>query len=112
MSLAMVEYFVHIPPEDPPKDLVVVASDIPDAVSRVTLTPADLPPNWRELPAPVTLASYGDTFVAERKVAILIVPSAIATPESNWLINPLHAEFTEILVHPPEPFHFDPRFFG
>ena len=112
LSLAMVEYFVHIPPDDPPKDLVVVASDIPETVSRKILTAADIPPNWRELPAPAALASIGDSFGTERKFAILIVPSALAPPESNWLINPLHPEFSEILVHSPEPFHFDPRFFG
>jgi len=32
LSLAMIEYFVHIDPVDPPKDLVVVTADIPAAL--------------------------------------------------------------------------------
>jgi RES domain-containing protein len=112
LSLAMIEYFVHIEASDPPKDLVVVAADIPDSVSRVVLTPRTLPPNWRQVPAPPSLATIGDSFVAERKSAILVLPSALVPSESNWLVNPLHPEFAEIRVQPAEPFHYDARFFG
>jgi RES domain-containing protein len=112
LSLAMVEYFVHIEASDPPKDLVVVAADIPDDVSRAVMTPQELPPNWRQIPAPPVLAAIGDSFAAERKNAILVLPSALAPSESNWLINPLHAEFGAIRVHPAEPFQYDARFFA
>ena len=112
LSLAMIEYFVHIEASDPPKDLVVVAADIPDNVSRVVLTPQALPPNWRQIPAPPSLAMIGDSFVAERKSAILVLPSALVPSESNWLVNPLHPEFAEIQVQPAEPFHYDARFFA
>jgi len=112
LSLAMIEYFVHIEASDPPKDLVVVAADIPDTVSRVVLTPRTLPPNWRQVPAPPSLATIGDSFVAERKSAILVLPSALVPSESNWLVNPLHPEFAEIRMQPAEPFHYDARFFA
>jgi RES domain-containing protein len=112
LSLAMIEYFVHIDASDPPKDLVVVAADIPDRVSRVVLTPQTLPPNWRQVPAPPSLATIGDSFAAEPKSAILVLPSALVPSESNWLVNPLHAEFAKIQVQPAEPFHYDARFFG
>lgn len=106
----MIEYFVHIEVSDPPKDLVVVAADIPDNVSRVVLTPRKLPANWRQVPAPPGLAVIGDAFAAGRESAILVLPSALVPSESNWLINPLHPEFAEIRVHPAEPFHYDARF--
>jgi RES domain-containing protein len=112
LSLAMIEYFVHIEASDPPKDLVVVAADIPDSVSRVVLTPQKLPPNWRQVPAPPSLAASGDSFAAERKSAVLVLPSALVPSESNWLINPLHPEFAEIQVRPAEPFQYDARFFA
>ncbi len=112
LSLAMIEYFVHIEASDPPKDLVVVAADIPDHVSRVVLTPEKLHPNWRQEPAPPGLAAIGDSFAAEGESAILVLPSALVPSESNWLINPLHPEFPEIQVHPVEPFHYDARFFA
>jgi RES domain-containing protein len=112
LSLAMIEYFVHIEASDPPKDLVVEAADIPDNVSRVVVTSQKLPPNWRQEPAPPGLAAIGDSFAAEGKSAILVLPSALVPSESNWLINPLHPEFAEIRVHPTEPFHYDARFFA
>jgi RES domain-containing protein len=112
LSLAMVEYFVHIDASDPPKDLVVAAADIPDRVSRVVLTTRELPPNWRQVPAPPGLAAIGDAFAAERKSAILALPSALVPSESNWLLNPLHPEFAEVRLRPPEPFHYDARFFA
>jgi RES domain-containing protein len=112
VSLAMIEYFVHIDANDPPKDLVVVAADIPDNVSRMVLSPHELPSNWREVPGPPVLAAIGDSFAAQRNSAILVLPSAVAPSESNWLINPLHSEFAEIKMRPPEPFQYDARFFA
>jgi RES domain-containing protein len=108
----MIEYFVHIEATDPPKDLVVVSADVPDSVSRVLLTPRRLPVNWRQVPASPSLAAIGDLFAAERKSAILVLPSALVPSESNWLINPLHPDFAEIRVRPAEPFHYDARFFA
>ena len=107
LSLAMIEYFVHIEASDPPKDLVVVAADIPDRVSRMVRTPRTLPPNWRQVPAPPSLAVIGDSFAAEHKSAILVLPSALVPSESNWLVNPLHPEFAKIRVQPAEPFHYE-----
>lgn len=112
LSLAMVEHFVHIEASDAPKDLVTVAIDIPDRVSRVVLKPKDLPANWRQVPAPPELARFGDSFAAERKSAVLVLPSALAPSESNWLINPLHPESAAIKVHSTEPFRYDARFFA
>lgn len=112
LSLAMIEYFVHIDASDPPKDLVVVAADIPDAISRVAVTQRKLPSNWRQIPAPSALAAIGDSFAAERKSAVLVLPSALVPSESIWLINPLHTEFPKIQVHPAEPFRYDARFFA
>jgi len=49
--------------------------------------------------------------VHDYRAAVLIVPSALAPGESNWLINPGHPEFSRIRLHPVEPFRYDPRFF-
>jgi RES domain-containing protein len=107
----MVEYFVHIDADDPPRDLVVVAADVPDHVSRVSVDMGRLPRDWREVPAPASLAAIGDSFAASLEAAILVVPSVLAPSESNWLINPRHPECGEIRVEPPTPFHYDSRFF-
>lgn len=110
LSLAMIEYFVHIDPEDPPRDLVVVTAKIPDRVSRVSISARRLPAHWRQSPPPPELAEVGDEFVRDGRAGILIVPSALAPTESNWLINPRHRHFGRIQVLPPEPFQYGPRF--
>ena len=111
LSLAMIEYFVHIDPDDPPKDLVVVTAEIPDSVLRTSISPKQLPANWRRSPSPPELVEIGDQFVRDRRAAILIVPSALAPAESNWLINPQHPEFSRIRLRSVEAFEYDPRFF-
>jgi len=40
------------------------------------------------------------------------VPSALAVNENNWLINPRHPEFQQIVLHPREPLRYDPRMLG
>ena len=110
LSLAMIEYFVHVDPNDPPKDLVVAAVDVPNSVSRVSISPKQLPANWRRTPAPPELAKPGDAFVDDLQAAVFIVPSVLAPAESNWLINPRHPDFSKIRVSSPERFRYDPRF--
>jgi len=107
----MIEYFVHIDPDDPPKDLVAVTADIPDSVSRTSISPRQLPPTWRQSLAPSELTTIGDRFVQEKRTAILIVPSVLVPAESNWLINPQHPEASKIKLRPAEPFEYDLRFF-
>jgi len=109
LSLAMIEYFVHIDAGDAPRDLVVVAADIPDGVSRIAFSEKRLPANWRRTPAPPGLAAIGDGFVGNGRAALLIVPSALAPAESNWFINP---RFSKIRVRQPKKFRYDARFFG
>jgi RES domain-containing protein len=111
VSLAMIEYFVHIEASDPPRDLVLVSADISDSISRSAVSVASLPADWRSSPAPPELALIGDRFVKAGRYAILTVPCVMASAESNWLINPAHREFARIQTNAPEPFRYDDRFF-
>jgi len=110
-SLAMLEYFVHLDPEDAPEDLVLATADVPDSVSRERIQAKDMPANWRETPAPPELTQIGDEFVKKAEHCLLLVPSALAVNENNWLINPQHEEFKQILVDEPQPLHYDQRMF-
>jgi len=111
LSLAMIEYFIHIDPDDPPKDLVAVTAEVPDSVSRHSISAKQLPADWRRSPSLPELSGIGDRFARDGRAAILIVPSALAPSESNWLINPHHPEFSKIRIHPAEVFEYDSRFF-
>lgn len=110
-SLAMLEYFVHLDPEDAPDDLVLATADVPDNLSREQLHPRGMPADWRETPGPPELAHIGDGFVKKGESCLLLVPSALAVNENNWLINPQHPEFRKIALQAPEPLRYDARMF-
>jgi RES domain-containing protein len=110
-SLAMLEYFVHLDPEDAPDDLMLATADVPDNLSRKRIQAAHMPAHWRETPAPPELVQIGDEFVKKGETCLLLVPSALAVNETNWLINPQHPEFKRISLQAPEPLRYDPRMF-
>jgi len=105
----MIEYFVHLDRDDPPPDLVVAAADVPDDVSRMHVASAKLPATWRQTPAPMELAAIGDRFARRRREAMVVVPSALAPDEFNWLLNPDHPDFRRVRIHPLEPFSYDAK---
>ena len=108
-SLAALELFVNVDPDNLPRDLVSIAASIPDNVRIDVLSENRLPGNWRDYPAPDSLQVIGATWAAEARSAVLAVPSAVIPRERNYLLNPRHSEFPRIMAGAPEPFHFDPR---
>jgi RES domain-containing protein len=68
-----------------------------------------LPPGWQAEPAPPSLQSIGDDWAAAKVSAVLQVPSAVIPDESNFLLNPAHADFSKVAIGKPAPFPFDPR---
>ncbi len=109
LSLAMIEYLVHLDPNHPPKDLMLARAEVPDDLSKIQLAADELPSDWQDYPAPEFLAAVGDKFVVDGQTAVLIIPSAIAPTENNWLLNPHHRDFRRIELKRAEPFHYDPR---
>ena len=107
----MLEYFVHLDPDDPPDDLVFAIADVPDDLSCDRVEAGKMSANWRAIPAPPELAQIGDEFARRGEHLLLIVPSALAVSENNWLINPQHPDFKKIVVHPAESLRYDPRMF-
>jgi len=105
----MIEYLVHIDPGQPPKDLMLAKAEIHENVSRIRIRVKHLPPAWRKYPAPAMLGNVGASFVEEAKAAVLVVPSALAATENNWLLNPAHPDFHRIKILGVEPFQYDPR---
>jgi len=109
LSLAILEYLVHLDPEHPPTDLVLAQAEVPDDLPRIHQDESSLPKDWRRSPAPEELAEIGRKFVTEAKAAILIIPSALAPADHNWLINLDHPDFRKIRLMEPIPFAWDPR---
>jgi RES domain-containing protein len=109
LSLAALEYLVHLNIALAPDDLVAVLADVPDTLPATRLEAADLPRGWRRYPAPDALAELGAAWAAARRTAVLSVPSALVPQERNLILNPAHPDFPKIRLHLPERFSFDPR---
>ncbi len=56
--------------------------------------------------------AYGDAWLAERRSALLRVPSAVAPKSFNVLLNPQHPEAGEVKLVSATPFAFDARLFN
>jgi RES domain-containing protein len=111
-SLAMLEYFVHLDKDDPPNDLVLAVAEVPDELKREEVDIASLPADWRDAAAPPALALIGDKFAQRAKHCLLLVPSVLAPNEKNFLVNPAHADYKNILNCKLENVIFDARMFG
>jgi RES domain-containing protein len=106
-SLAMLETLVHINPAVP-MDYVIFPIRF-DASLVTSIARKSIPPNWREEPPPVDCQLSGDAWLKAGKHPILRVPSVIVPDEDNFLLNPLHSDFSKITIGKPIPFSFDGR---
>lgn len=106
ISLAVLENLVHMSREDFPTGYVVVGAIIPDTVE--ILSEEQLRINVGALPPQV----LGDRWISGLSSAVLRVSSAVVPHESNYLLNPKHPAFPEIVTEIPVPYLFDRRLFS
>lgn len=112
LSLAALEYLVHIDIEDVPSDLVAMKIELPDDVSVSEIDPAALPSDWSRTPDHPACVDAGDAWTAAGEFLLLRVPSAIIPAESNLLLNPGHRGAGTVRVISAGPFAYDPRLLG
>lgn len=108
-STALLEKLVHGSGRLPPNQHYVRIT-APRGLSYEVLSPAALP-GWDSSPAVVS-KSYGESWCLGRRSAILFVPSVVARPDRNVLINPAHPDFGQIETDLHEPVYWDRRLFG
>lgn len=111
LSLAALEYLVHVEPLLAPSDLVAMEIEVPDEAGLgATVTPDQFPPgDWRACPAPEWQAELGDLWIEDGTFLWLGVPSAVIPGEYNLLLNPLHGGMSGVRVVSVGPFSFDGR---
>lgn len=109
LSLAAIEYFVHLEPQFAPDDLVWIAAVLPEGEPASAINPADLPSDWRANES--ATRDLGDRWAREQRSFALRVPSVPIPTEWNVLINPLHPRRSELAIEPPKPFLYDARMF-
>lgn len=109
-ALAFAEVAIHIPVGIVPKDYFLIAISVPDTADIFKLDDTAMPPDWRSNPHSNSTQKIGDQFIVDTKHLVLQVPSAIVPGDFNFLINPTHSQFKEVVVDKVEPFEFDSRF--
>ncbi|WP_419950008.1 RES family NAD+ phosphorylase [Candidatus Palauibacter sp.] len=109
LSLAALEYLVHIDAEDAPDDLVALHISVPDDVTELACSPASLPSDWRQTPPPPECQEIGGEWAGKGDALLLRVPSVLVPEESNVLVNPLHPDAVRVRVVGSRPFTYDVR---
>lgn len=110
-SLAALEFLVHVPMALAPKDLSIAEINIKKNIKPKTIQLGELPPNWRDYPAPQELVELGTDWLKANSSLLLEVPSAVMEHEVNTLINPLHPDMQFVSISLIEGFSFDSRLF-
>jgi RES domain-containing protein len=108
-STALLEKLVHGSGRLPPNQHYIRIT-VPRGTSYEVFSPPMLR-GWDRTP-PTVSKSFGERWCLEKRSAILLVPSVIARPDSNILINPAHSEFRGLEASLNEPVFWDRRLFA
>lgn len=108
LALAALELLVHIEIYEVLAAYVCIPVEFGDKLCQ-RLPPARLPADWASSPAPLSTRNIGTYWVREGKSVAFAVPSVLIPVEVNFLLNPQHADFSQLKIGKPQEFHFDPR---
>lgn len=106
-ALAALETLVHLNPPVMFRYVIVRVEFDEALVEKFDL--AALPVDWSDEPPPPSAQAVGDLWVKQVRSAVLDLPSVIIRGEANYLLNPSHANFKQVIIGTPEPFAFDSR---
>ena len=109
LSLAALEYLVHVDSDILPDALVKIRATIPDSLKIETIDTANLPADWNDKVIPVSLQELGTSWANQAKSPVLKVPSVVIEHEWNYVLNPLHQDFSKITWDTGTRFSLDPR---
>lgn len=107
-ALATLEILIHVSEPDDLYRIPYVLIPV-DFEAELLSESSSLPRRWHQDPPPVEAAAVGDQWVESQTSVLLKAPSAVIRSEFNYLINPLHPLFGELVIGAPEPFRFDSR---
>ena len=68
-----------------------------------------LPPDWAQPSLYPVTQEIGDGWIDHARSAVLQVPSAVIRGETNFIVNPEHADFSAIGTGSISSFRYDPR---
>jgi RES domain-containing protein len=107
-STAALEVFANRTPFIPDELYKAFHLEWPDRLTEI-FSLEKLPANWRINPPPMETRQIGDSWVKERRSAVLALPSAVSPGDTNFLLNPVHRDFEHVRISLPIDFEFDQR---
>lgn len=102
LSLAVLEYLIHVEPDNLPDDLTWFTIQLPGRAGIEKY-------HGSRAPNETKAAAYGDKWLTECRSLCLKVPSAVLETENNIILNPLHHEMRRVKILRAASFKFDPR---
>ena len=93
---ALLETCVHTSANDVPPKYTLLALQVADSVSLESLDVSALPTDWPQR-ADVTQA-IGSAWLRAGRTALLRVPSALVPATFNVILNPLHAQASDVRI--------------
>lgn len=109
LALAALEMLVHLDDDSMLLEYSYIPTQIP---TKLVINVADfqsLPKNWSDSPAALQTQQIGDKWIKEKASAVLEVPTSVIPLERNYLLNPAHKDFENIILGSAESFMFDKR---
>ena len=106
-SLAMLEMLVQDQPLRARYSMI--PAEIPSGLVIEALSIDSLPTAWRAPAHVETLRAVGSAWAAKLASAVLAVPSAVIPSETNYLLNPKHPDFAQIVIGEPQELVTDLR---
>jgi len=108
-ALCIAEMAVHGALSRFQNDFSMLSLKLPLKFSQREIKEKDLPSDWRAFPCPFSTQKIGDQFVLDRAELVLKVPSVLVPEEFNYLLNPLHHDYSKIKINLVKVFAFDER---
>ena len=105
-SLAILEMLVQANPTLP---YWKIEARLPADLLVTTIDTSKLPKSWRESPPRDEVRNIGSMWVEQNLSSVLMVPSSIVEQELNYLLNPLHTDFSRISIGIATESSLDPR---
>lgn len=110
LSLPPLEILVHLQAPAVLFEYVVFTVDFPDECVQ-SVAQKNLAEIWRAFPTAPENQAIGDQWAVAGSSLLLQVPSAVTPNEFNYLISPVHADFSRRIISRPQPLDVDPRIF-
>ena len=108
LSLGILELIVHLDDDGDISSFVTIPVVFDSALVRI-LAKSQMPKNWNSLPISGQSQMVGKKWIEKKQSLVLQVPSSVVPSESNFLINPLHPELSQLEIGSAQPLHIDQR---